>query len=214
MARRWLLGLLLALGVLLVVPREAEARRRGIPIPIPGPGSEQLVKVAELPRIPDLRRADSRYIDLGYKFNSSVGGAWVGWLSPTQYIALEPDDLEALLQVAGLPGLPPVPERASDTGSLLWIGLALLALLGLAAKWWFARRGSGATAPDADPAAATGRMQQALDEAIDSRRKPPARRTLAGIGARRAEASPAAYGIGPRGISATPVAGRSAFGRR
>ena len=67
MIGRWLKSALLLAIVLTAVPGDAEARRvRFFGIPGFGGGGEELVKVIDLPRIPQLRREDGTYVDLGY----------------------------------------------------------------------------------------------------------------------------------------------------
>jgi hypothetical protein len=81
-----------------------------------GGHSEEIVKVLDLPDIPQLRRTDGRHIDLGYKFTSG-GGEWVGYVGDDgKYLALSEDAVQMLLVVAGVDRLPPVPERPASTG--------------------------------------------------------------------------------------------------
>jgi len=81
-----------------------------------GGHSEEIVKVLDLPDIPQLRRTDGRHIDLGYKFTSG-GGEWVGYVGDDgKYLALSEDAVQMLLMVAGVDRLPPVPERPASTG--------------------------------------------------------------------------------------------------
>jgi hypothetical protein len=82
-----------------------------------GGHSEEIVKVLDLPDIPQLRRADGRHIDLGYKFTSG-GGEWVGYVGDDgKYLALSEDAVQVLLAMAGVDRLPPVPERPASTES-------------------------------------------------------------------------------------------------
>jgi hypothetical protein len=91
-----------------------------------GGHSEEIVKVLDLPDIPQLRRADGRHIDLGYKFTSS-GGEWVGYVGDDgKYLALSGDAVQVLLAMAGVDRLPPVPERPASTGGGLTTILMLL----------------------------------------------------------------------------------------
>jgi hypothetical protein len=81
-----------------------------------GGHSEEIVKVLDLPDIPQLRRTDGRHIDLGYKFTSG-GGEWVGYVGDDgKYLALSEDAVQMLLVVAGVDRMPPVPERPASTG--------------------------------------------------------------------------------------------------
>ena len=80
-----------------------------------GGHSEEIVKVLDLPDIPQLRRADGRHIDLGYKFTSG-GGEWVAVGDDGKYLALSEDAVQMLLAVAGVDRMPPVPERPASTG--------------------------------------------------------------------------------------------------
>ncbi len=113
--------------VSLVTAGEAEARRgRGIPLPIPGLRSEVVVKVLELPRSPNLMY-EGKPIDLGYKFYSGSGGEWVGYIgSDTSYLPFKPDGLERTLALAGLRGLPPVPDRPWQLSELVMLAIGLL----------------------------------------------------------------------------------------
>ncbi len=90
--------------------------------------NEVLVKVVDLPDVPQLKRKDGKYLDLGYKF-TTVGGSWVGYIgSDKRYIKLNEQALQAMLTVARLKKLPPIPDRPLD--NLL---IALIILGGIAA---------------------------------------------------------------------------------
>jgi len=189
-------AIVMFLCAMLVGPCAAEARR-GIPIVIPGfGGGEQLVKVVELPRIPQLQRPDGAYIDLGYKFTSG-GGEWVGHIgSDTKYMPLTPDALQMLMTVAGLRELPPPPERPWSTSTLIWMALGIMALIGVLMK---RLTGGVATAAAQQAVSQETRADQAIAEALRAQQAPgPARRA----------STPA-----PRGLS-RPVGGKPSFGRR
>jgi len=78
--------------------------------------------------VPQLKRKDGKYLDLGYKF-TTVGGSWVGYIgSNKSYVKLNEQALQAMLTVARLKKLPPIPNRPLD--NLL---VTLLVLGGIAA---------------------------------------------------------------------------------
>ncbi len=88
--------------------------------------TESVVKVMDLPDLPQLRTANGRYIDLGYKFNPT-GGDWVGYIGrDDRYIKLDQKALQAMLTVAGLKKPPRVPERPA--GSKLRVFLFLVGI--------------------------------------------------------------------------------------
>lgn len=189
-------AIIMFLCAILLGPCAAEARR-GIPIVIPGfGGGEELVKVAELPRIPQLRRPDGAYIDLGYKFTSS-GGEWVGHIgSGTKYMPLTPEALQALMTVAGLNELPPPPERPWSTSTLIWMALGIVGLISVVVKRLMGRP---TTAVPQQAVSQEARADQAIAEALRARQAPsPVRHAAV---------------TAPRGLARTG-GGKPAFGRR
>ena len=107
---------ILVVGVLMLGATEASAKKFRFFHVGGGGHSEEIVKVLDLPDIPQLRRTDGRHIDLGYKFTSG-GGEWVGYVGDDgKYLALSEDAVQMLLVVAGVDRLPPVPERPASTG--------------------------------------------------------------------------------------------------
>ena len=128
------LAMTLMLG--LSFTQDAEARRRGggfFVIPGIGGSSGTIVKVLDLPDIEVLRREDGTYVDLGYLFHRGSGGQWIGYVgSSTSYLEMSETQIEALLLVAGVDKLPPVPERPA--AGLWWVAILGLALLVGAAK--------------------------------------------------------------------------------
>lgn len=126
---------LLALLALVILSDSADARRRmRLPIFVPIPGASSggsIVKVLDLPDSALTRRADGRYVDLGYRFIGGSGGEWVGYVgSSRSYLPLSPSALQGLMLVAGLKELPPVPQRPSSSGGGMFMLLAAAAILG------------------------------------------------------------------------------------
>ena len=108
---------ILVVGVLMLGATEASAKKFRFFHVGGGGHSEEIVKVLDLPDIPQLRRADGRHIDLGYKFTSG-GGEWVGYVGDDgKYLALSGDAVQMLLAMAGVDRLPPVPERPASTAA-------------------------------------------------------------------------------------------------
>ncbi|MEO9873870.1 MAG: hypothetical protein ABJM26_07185 [Anderseniella sp.] len=89
--------------------------------------NEALVKVVDLPDVPQLKRTDGKYLDLGYKF-TTVGGSWVGHIgSNKNYVKLNEQALQAMLTVARLKKLPPIPNRPLDNLLITLIVLGCIA---------------------------------------------------------------------------------------
>lgn len=128
-------GAALVALVFLVFTAGAADARRGfrVPIVIPGigGGGESLERVLDLPDIPALLREDGRYIDLGYLHRRSGEGEWIGHIgSSSEFVKLSERQLKQLLMIAGVPELPPVPERKSGGAALMWLIVAALVLGG------------------------------------------------------------------------------------
>jgi hypothetical protein len=102
--------LLIATFFSLVGSQEALARRgfRFFSIPT----GETIVLVKDLPNIPELRRPDGTYVDLGYHFRSFSKGEWVGYIgSSSSFLNFTETELQLLLKFGRLNKLPPVPPR-------------------------------------------------------------------------------------------------------
>lgn len=193
-----------------------------------GPG-ETLVKVLALPRQSSLTLPDGRAMDLGYKFDAE-GGQWVGHIGEQNvYMPLAPEQVDEVVQIAGLNGLPTVPNRpaaGSDAGGggtgfsfdAVWL-LLILGAVGFGA-WRFSVRiskdrikTSRASIDDAADAtisalaAGTPRPMRARSSTIATPAAPAAR----GFGGKAAAAP--ARPLSKRAGPSTPSSG-SAFGRR
>ena len=140
-------GLLLAGTIVLASPTIASALELSGSLVEVGPG-EALVKVHTLPRSRELALPDGRPIDLGYRFGAD-GGVWVAYVGdPSAYLPLTAEQVDEVVQLAGLPALPPVPARPqttkSDPGGIgfsfdaIWL-LLILGGLGFGA-WRFSQR--------------------------------------------------------------------------
>ena len=92
---RLVLRAILVVGVLMLGATEASAKKFRFFHVGGGGHSEEIVKVLDLPDIPQLRRTDGRHIDLGYKFTSG-GGEWVGYVGDDgKYLALSEDAVQS-----------------------------------------------------------------------------------------------------------------------
>ena len=68
--------------------------------------------VKDLPNIPELRRPDGTYVDLGYHFKPFSKGEWVGYVgSSSSFLNFTETELQLLLKLGRLDKLPPVPHR-------------------------------------------------------------------------------------------------------
>ncbi len=130
---RSIIAMGLAVFMTALLTQEANARRTRIPMPFPYL-SETIVKVADLPDIAPLKRKDGNYIDLGYKFNMTSGGEWVGYFgSSSTFVPLTKAQLDTLMLVGGMTKLPPVPSRPWINDSPAgWVFKVLFGLLALA----------------------------------------------------------------------------------
>ncbi len=231
--RKMIPGLLLLAAAMVVLPTSLEARRGfRIPIIVPGGGGgvEGIEKVLELPDIPELRRLDGTYIDLGY-LHQRDGGAWIGYIgSSTTYLTLSDQQLRRLMQVAGVRELPPVPVRAKPAGvpGLYWmIGLAaVVAIIGIpiarrfaGALGGFSRMGGriamATGAPASSGSAASSRAMARVTEAVERRNA----LSGAGAGAASETSQPAAVAKRPakrdfRPSNQISAAAASTFGVR
>ena len=128
---RPVLRAILVVGVLMLGATEASAKKFRFFHVGGGGHSEEIVKVLDLPDIPQLRRADGRHIDLGYKFTSG-GGEWVGYVGDDgKYLALSGDAVQVLLAMAGVDRLPPFPsgqlrQAAALTTILMLLGFGVI----------------------------------------------------------------------------------------
>ena len=206
----------------------ADARRGfRIPIVVPGigGGSESIEKVLDLPDIPALRREDGTYIDLGYLHKGGGNGEWVGYVGTSKtYLVLSESKLKMLLMVAGVPELPPVPERKGSPGegSTMWVVLALVMFGG---GWKLLKGLTGGAA-----SAAAGTVQRVArsvsdqasgesdwSKAHEAIAKAAERRAMvSGAGAARSAAprQTAAQGIRDARMGGLQTAAAGGFGRR
>ncbi len=197
-------------------PKAADdGKGTSLPIVVPGVAlgsstrkSIEVVKVADLPDVADFQREDGSYVDLGWRFLGEKDGEWVGYIgSDADYLTVSPDQLTAIMQIAGISTLPEPPSRIgqhaqspggqeSNTsgGSALWTLLQIAAfvyILLMARRRVFPK--SETAAPDRAEEAAADWMSNA-------------ERSMATSGAPRASTSMRA---------ATVVRGSpSTFGRR
>jgi hypothetical protein len=134
---RFLVCLFMLLGVMFADVDPAQARRIRLPFVIPGMGaSETIVKVQDLPRVPWFVSKDGEPIDLGYLWKLDGSGEWVGHIGSDQrYLAFKPEMLDAMMKLAGIDEMPPIPERPTSSAGTIWIALGVL-FAGLA---WFRR---------------------------------------------------------------------------
>ena len=97
-------------------------------------GSEgiKIVRVRDLPNVPQLQRKSGVYVDLGYKWEIGGPQGWIGYIgSDTKYVLLSRQLLDAMLKAAGLDALPKVPQEPGKNMAplLQFIGLLGLCLL-------------------------------------------------------------------------------------
>ncbi len=159
-------------------PKAADDRKgTSLPIVVPGValGSStrkpiEIAKVVDLPDIADFAREDGTYVDLGWRFIGETGGEWVGYIgSDADYLTISPDQLTAIMQIAGIANLPEPPARigeraradngaalSSAGGSVLWTLLPFAAFFYIAvvARRRFVLKSAAGTAhPSGDPTA-------------------------------------------------------------
>lgn len=125
------------LGLLLIAPARQQASaqdRLSVQNLLSGLAlGSSVVKVRELPNIPQLRTDDGQYIDLGYLHRLGGNGEWVGHVdSSRKYLPLTKRELDQVLVVSGLYRLPPVPEKS---GGL--IGLSAVGGPGFSNNYWW-----------------------------------------------------------------------------
>lgn len=100
---------------------KADDDRKGSSLPIIVPGVAlgsstkkpiEVVKVADLPDTADFQREDGSYVDLGWRHIGETGGEWVGYVgSDADYLTVSPEQLTAIMQIAGITTLPEPPKR-------------------------------------------------------------------------------------------------------
>lgn len=134
------LGLVLLSFALLVAGiGAADARRMKFAAAIDvDTGVEHVVKVLELPDVPEFRSAGG-FFDLGYLMRSDGTGEWVGYIgSKTSYIPFGPRSITYVMEHARLDRLPPEPtvdlDRARpatqlDMRLVLWLMVPVLLLI-------------------------------------------------------------------------------------
>jgi hypothetical protein len=135
------LGLLACTAALsiLATASPAYARRRGVPISVfVSWGGERIIQVADFPDTDDLKTADGRYVDPGYRYKQikiflipvwNYGGQWCGYIGSTeQYLDIDKEMLDALADSVDmqLPDTPRFSFWETYGGKLL-----LLSLFGL-----------------------------------------------------------------------------------
>lgn len=200
---------------------KAEKNRNGTSLPIVIPGVAlgsstkkpiEVVKVADLPNVADFQREDGSYVDLGWRFLGETDGEWVGYIgSDHDYLTVSPEQLTAIMQIAGIEKLPEPPKRrghfanggqsakesSGDHGNF---GSALWTLLLAAASVFILRVARRRLLPDDQIGEAKGAAEMAADwmTTADSRMAP--------AGAPRTST--------PMRASTVVRGGSSAFGRR
>jgi hypothetical protein len=194
---------------------KAEKNRNGTSLPIVIPGVAlgsstkkpiEVVKVADLPNAADFQREDGSYVDLGWRFLGETDGEWVGYIgSDHDYLTVSPEQLTAIMQIAGIETLPDPPRRISqsvrdDSGDHSASGSALWALLQIAAFVFLLRVAQRRLLPQSE----VGEPDGAAEVAADWLSKPEAR-VAAASGTRMSSAMRASTVV--RG-------GPSGFGRR
>ena len=196
-----------ALVLLIVTSGLAEARKIWVPIPSFSQG-ETMVKVRDLPKGQPFLDKEGNQISLGYLWKSNGEGQWVGYISPSRYLTWSPQVAAAVVVVAGLGTLPPIPERPADMssvggfGGLFW---GIIIALGLAWKIFskFFRSTTQAEANlQSGPAAEDGQWVERAGPAIASTTS----RVVSGA------PQVIAPSRQPRTVSGT--ASRASFGRR
>jgi hypothetical protein len=70
----------------------------------------KVLKVVDLPNVAEFQRDDGSYVDLGWRFVGTTGGEWVGYIgTESDYLTVSPEQLTAIMQIAGLESLPEPP---------------------------------------------------------------------------------------------------------
>lgn len=119
----------LILGLLIPMAADAKIRMRS------GDSKQRLVKVQELPDIPQLLHQSGKYMDLGYFWKRDKDGVWqgdwVGYLGTSSYLVLSRSQLRNVMGWTnlGVLPLPPPKPKASFRESWLFYLLAGMALL-------------------------------------------------------------------------------------
>lgn len=159
-------------------PKAADDRKgTSLPIVVPGValGSStrkpiEIAKVVDLPDVAEFAREDGSYVDLGWRFVGETGGEWVGYIgSDADYLTISPDQLTAIMQIAGIASLPEPPTRigqraqandgatmSSAGGSVLSTLLPFAALFYIAVaarRRFFPKSAAGTAHPSGDPTA-------------------------------------------------------------
>ena len=166
----------------------------------------KVLKVVELPNIAEFQRDDGRYVDLGWRFVGATGGEWVGYIgTDTDYLTVSPEQLTAIMQIAGITKLPEPPkhlERSAEesNGGDTEFGNALWVLLLAAASAFLLRVAHRRLLPDDQIGEPKGLVEPAADWMTT------AERHMASAGTPRPHP--------PIRASTVVRSGTSAFGRR
>ncbi len=195
-------------------PNAAE-KRIGTAIPLVVPGGAlgssarkpvEVVKVVDLPDVADFQRDDGSYVDLGWRFLGETTGEWVGYIgSDIDYLTVLPEQLTAIMQIAGITQLPEPPKRLGQSvkessGDHAKFGSALWMLLLAAASVFIMRVGRRRLLPDDQIGEAKGAAELAADWMTTAESR------MAPAGAPRTSS--------PMRASTVVRGGSSAFGRR
>jgi hypothetical protein len=194
---------------------KAEKNRNGTSLPIVIPGVAlgsstkkpiEVVKVADLPNVADFQREDGSYVDLGWRFLGETDGEWVGYIgSDHDYLTVSPEQLTAIMQIAGIEKLPEPPKRIGqsvkkDSGDHSTSGGALWTLLQIAAAIFLLRVAKRRLLPKSE----VGEPDGAAEVAADWLSKPES--TVAAASSPRMSS--------PMRASTVVRGGPSGFGRR
>jgi hypothetical protein len=157
----------------------ADARKVRIPIPSFSRG-ETLVKVQDLPARAPFIDKEGNPIALGYLWDKSGVGQWVGYKSETSFFRWTPEQIEIVKILAGIKEMPPVPERPADLSSVGGFGGAFwIVVIGLSFAFSLWKKFMGRataepasramTAPDEPLAAPMAASLVAANSIIDRR---------------------------------------------
>ena len=126
----------IALMMTVVLPTDADAKRRIRVFGGSTGSSATIVKVLDLPDTAALRHKSGAYIDLGYMWKRGSEGAWIGYVgSDSKYLSLSPQGLQSLLAVAGVDELPPVPEKPKSYFWVFALIVGIMVFFSWALKW-------------------------------------------------------------------------------
>ncbi len=211
----------IALMMTVVLPTDADAKRRIRVFGGSTGGSATIVKVLELPDTAALKHRSGAYIDRGYMWRRGSEGTWIGYLgSDSRYLSLTPEGLEGLLAVAGVSELPPVPEKPK---SYFWVFLLILGVVGVASwllKWLKSsantraeRRPQGAAAPQPAAGASGSDWTKNAEQAF-AVRLAQNQAAQAAQAAQQAAPQRPSFGTRTAGMPAQAMPAGQTFGRR